>query len=100
MGEIEFIFQVSEYDAEALLPQVSKALRRRMELRNQQLYPGRANLAEMTEEQRKKARIKNIVWGVVWLVVGLYLLISSIGNRDGSKWTLIIGIVAIFVGGN
>ena len=99
MGEIEFIFQVSEYDADALLPQVSKALRRRMELRNQQLHPGRANLAEMTEEQRKKARIRDIVWGIVWLAVGLYLLISGLGKGDGSKWLPIIGVVAIFVGG-
>ena len=99
MGGIEFIFQVKEYDSEALLPQVSKALQRRLELRNQQLRPGKANLAEMTEEQRKKARIRDIVWGIVWLAVGLYLLISSLGKGEGSKWLPIIGIVAIFVGG-
>ena len=100
MGEIEFIFQVSEYDSQALLPQVSKALQRRMELRNQQLHPGKAALAEMTEEQRKKARIRDIIWGIVWLAVGLYLLISGLSKgEDGSKWLTIIGIVAIFVGG-
>ncbi len=99
MGEIEFIFQVSEYDADALLPQVSKALQRRMELRNQQLHPGKAALAEMTEEQRKKARIRDIVWGIVWLAVGLYLLISGLSKgEDGSKWLPIIGVVCIFVG--
>ncbi len=99
MGEIEFIFQVSEYDSQALLPQVSRALQRRMELRNQQLHPGKANYAEMTEEERKKARIKSVIWGIVWVAVGLYLLISGLGKgEDGNKWLPIIGIVCIFVG--
>lgn len=98
MGEIEFIFQVKEYDADVLLPQVSKALQRRMELRNQQLRPGKPNPAEMTEEQRKQAKIKNIIWGIVWLAVGIYLLVSGWGKFEESKWTLIIGVVAIFVG--
>lgn len=98
MGEIEFIFQVSEYDCEALLPQVSRALQRRLELRNQQLRPGKAAAAEMTEEQRKRAKIKNIIWGIVWLAVGVYLLFSGIVNKDGNTWTLIIGAVAAFIG--
>ena len=98
MGEIEFIFQVKEYDTEALLPQVSKALQRRLELRNQQLRPGKAVPAEMTEEQRKRAKIKNIIWGIVWFVVGVYLLFSGMVNGEGNKWTVIIGAVAAFVG--
>ncbi len=98
MGEIEFIFQVTEYDCEALLPQVSRALKRRMELRNQQLRPGKAAAAEMTEEQRKRAKIKNIIWGIVWFVVGVYLLFTGMVNGDGNKWTVIIGAVAAFVG--
>ena len=98
MGEIEFIFQVKEYDAEALLPQVSKALKRRLELRNQQLRPGKAAPVEMTEEQLKRAKIKNIVWGIVWLAVGIYLLVSGIAKGEGNTWTLMIGAVAAFVG--
>lgn len=98
MGEIEFIFQVKEYDADALLPQVSKALKRRMELRNQQLRPGKPNPAEMTEEQRKQAKIKNIVLGIIWLAVGVYFLVSGWGNMEENKLSLIIGVIAVFVG--
>ena len=98
MGEIEFIFQVKEYDTEALLPQVSKALQRRLELRNQQLRPGKAVPAEMTEEQRKQAKIKNIIVGVIWLIVGIFLLFSGMVKGDGGKWNVIIGAVAAFVG--
>ena len=98
MGEIEFIFQVKEYDAEALLPQVSKALRRRMELRSQQLRPGKPNPAEMTEQQRRKARIMDIVLGIVWLAVGIYFLVSGFGGSERSTLSLIIGAIGIFVG--
>ena len=98
MGEIEFIFQVKDYDAEALLPQVSKTLKRRMELRSQQMRPGKPNPAEMTEEQRKKARVRDIIWGIVWLVVGIYLLVSTAGKGERNTWTLVIGVVAAFLG--
>ena len=98
MGEIEFIFQVKEYDTEALLPQVSKALKRRLELRNQQLRPGKVAPAEMTEEQRKQAKIKNTIWGIVLLVAGIYFMISGIAKGEGNTWSLVIGAVAAFIG--
>ncbi len=37
MEEIEFIFQVSELDAESLLPQISAALKKRLEVRQDAL---------------------------------------------------------------
>ena len=98
MGEIEFIFQVKEYDADALLPQVSKALQRRMELRNQQLRPGKPDPAKMTEEQRKQAKIKNILWGVLWIAVGIYFLVSGFTRGESAALPLIIGVIAVFVG--
>ena len=98
MGEIEFIFQVKDYDAEALVPQVSKALKRRMELRSQQLRPGKPNPAEMTEEQRKKARIMDIISGIVMLVLGVILLVSGYRKGEGNTWTLVIGAVVAFLG--
>lgn len=98
MGEIEFIFQVKEYDAEALLPQVSKALQRRMELRNQQLRPGKPAPAEMTEEQRKQAKIKNILWGVIWIAVGIYFLVSGFTKGENATLPLVVGAVAVFFG--
>lgn len=98
MGEIEFIFQVKEYDAEALLPQVSKALQRRMELRNQQLRPGKPNPAEMTEAQRKQAKIKNIIWGIVWIAAGIYFLVSGFTKGENATMPLVIGALAVFFG--
>ena len=98
MGEIEFIFQVKEYDSDALLPQVSKALQRRLELRNQQVRPGKVDPSKMTEEQRKQAKIKNILWGVIWVAVGIYFLISGFTKGENATFPLVIGVLAIFLG--
>lgn len=98
MGEIEFIFQVKEYDSDALLPQVSKALQRRLELRNQQVRPGKVDPSKMTEEQRKQAKIKNILWGVIWVAVGIYFLVSGFTKGENATLPLVIGVLAIFLG--
>lgn len=37
MDEIEFIFQVSEFDVETLIPQISKALEKRLQARQEML---------------------------------------------------------------
>lgn len=98
MGEIEFIFQVKEYDTDALLPQVSKALQRRLELRNQQVRPGKVDPGKMTEEQRKQAKIKNILWGVIWIAVGIYFLVSGFTKGESATLPVVIGVLAIFFG--
>ena len=98
MGEIEFIFQMNDFDAEALQPQVSKALQRRMELRNQQLRPGKADLAQMTEQQRKQAKTKSIIQGVIWIAAGIYFLISGFTKENASMFLPVIGLIAIAVG--
>lgn len=98
MGEIEFIFQVKEYDGDALLPQVSKALQRRLELRNQQVRPGKVDPSKMTEEQRKKEKIKNILWGVIWIAVGIYFLVSGFTKGENATLPLVVGAVAVFFG--
>lgn len=98
MGEIEFIFQVKDYDSDALLSQVSRALQRRMELRTQRVKPGQPDPSQMTEAQRKfQDRMKKI-WGVVFLVLGFYFMYSA--GRNGSVLSMqgIIGIVAIVWG--
>ena len=98
MGEIEFIFQVKEYDIEALLPQVSKALQRRIELRNQQMRPGKVDPAQMTEQQRKQARRKSIILGIIWIAVGIYFLISGFTREEKAILPLVIGVIALFLG--
>lgn len=95
MGEIEFIFQVNEYDSEHLQPQVSRALRRRMELRTQR--PG-MDPSKMTEAQRKQQKMKRILWGIIWLAVGIYLLASGLIKSGTFTASGIIGVIAIIWG--
>lgn len=98
MGEIEFIFQVKEYDADALLPQVSKALQRRLELRNQQVRPGKVDPSKMTEEQRKQTKIKNMIWGIIWIAVGIYFLVSGFMKQENNTMSIVIGALALLFG--
>lgn len=98
MDEIEFIFQVADYDAEQLLPQVSRALQRRMELRTQKVKPGQPDPSQMTEAQRKLQERMKKIWGIVFVALGIYFVYSA--NKSGSIMNMqgIIGIVAIVWG--
>lgn len=105
MDEIQFIYQVSSVDAQAMLPQVSSALEKRLEIRRQQMRPRNTpDLSAMTEEQKaaykKQQRIKNIIWGVIFAAVGLYLLIPAIEQPKGMIFQLIVGVLAIILGLN
>lgn len=104
--EIQFIFQVSEVDKETLFPQISAALEKRLEIRSQQLNPRKnmLNQSNMTPEQRqafqKRQRTQKIIWGVVLVALGLYLLIPSVMNPSGQIFQLVVGAIAVIVGLN
>ena len=97
MDEIEFIFQVGAYDSDALLPQVSKALQKRTQLHTQMLKPG-ADTSKMTEEQLKQHKRKQLIWGLVFLAVGIYLLVSGLMNEGKLTMSSVVGIIAIVFG--
>lgn len=98
MDEIEFIFQVADYDAEQLLPQVSKALQRRMELRTQKVKPGQPDPSQMTEAQRKLQERMKKIWGIVFVALGIYFVYAAYQSGNIMSMQGIIGIVAIVWG--
>lgn len=51
MEQIEFIFQSSAFDVEALVPQVSRALEKRLQLNQQQMLP---KLFQRSSDAKKK----------------------------------------------
>lgn len=99
MDEIEFIFQIGAYDSDALLPQVSKALQKRTQVNTQKLKPG-VDTSKMTEEQLKQHKRKQILWGFVFLAVGIYLLVSGLMSQGKLTMTGAVGIIAIVLGIN
>lgn len=106
MDETQFIFQVGSVDQEVIAPQVSAALERRLEIRNQQMMPKRnaVDPKTMTKEQqeamRKRERMKKIIWGVVLAALGLYLFVPSLKQPKEMILQLIVGALAIVMGLN
>ena len=97
MDEIKFIFQIGAYDSDALLPQVSNALKKRTQVNTQKLKPG-VDTSKMTEEQLKQYKRKQILWGLVFLAAGIYLLVSGLMSERKLTIGSVVGIVAIMVG--
>lgn len=56
MEEIEFIFQSSAFDVDAFLPQISRALEKRMQLRQQQVLPRLFRRANNGKKKKKDDR--------------------------------------------
>ena len=103
MDEIQFIFQVSGVNREEIFPQISAALEKRLEVRQRQMRPNRGpDLSAMTEEQRKafekQQRIKGIIWGVILIAIGLYLLIPNLSQPKGAVLQIVVGAFAAIMG--
>ncbi len=112
MENKNYVFQISAYDTESLLPQVSKALEKSVELVSRERYPGlwkyTDKLNAMTEsvESIKQGqtwlRPVIIILSVVCLVLGSFLLLLEWGLRlmepQGMSESLLVSIVAIAIG--
>ena len=107
MEEIEFIFQVTDLNEEVLVPQISKALEKRTELRSRQTAPKMWNATDklnesnkMTEEEKKRRRMRKKILGVLFMILGVILFVPGLVKRDGNMMALIVGAIAIIVGFN
>lgn len=101
MLSCNFTFQITPYDTDLLLPQVSKALEKRTEIVSRNTYP---RLWEMTDrlhaaahgKTRSKCRTKVI--SVLYLLTGIFLFIPGIIKPQELPLLLLIGAVAIGAG--
>ena len=100
MHSADFIFQISPYDMQLLLPQVSKALEKRTEMASRKACPGiwkqtdRLNaLAKGRSPRRTRAR------SVVFLVLGIFLLVPGIMEPRELLLPLVMGALAVCAGG-
>lgn len=103
MDQIEFIFQVSALDKETLLPQISQALEKRVEIHSRQLMPkmwkqtDQAN-EKISEEEQKKRRLRNKITGIILIILGLAILIPGMVNQERNMVLIIAGAIAVVAG--
>lgn len=103
MDQIEFIFQVSTLDKETLLPQISQALKKRVEIHSRQLMPKMWKQTDqmnekVSEEEQKKRQLRNKITGIILIVLGLALLIPGMFNQKKITALIIAGTIAVVVG--
>lgn len=101
---MEFVFQITVYDAEVLAPQVSQALEKRTELISRGRYPDmwkridKLNGGKASEQILKKQRVRNRMYGIFLLVMGLLLMIPGLMESKKLLVPLFVGACATGIG--
>ena len=102
---MEFVFVISKYNNVSFLPQVSKALEKRTELVSRNKLPQMwkyidkmNSRGKASEEVQKKRRSRYKMYGVLLLLLGLFLLIPSLMEPEEMSIPLLFGTFAVGMG--
>lgn len=101
---MEFVFILTKYDDVLFKKQVSKALEKRTELVSRKQYPkmwkfiDKINSVKMPEEVLKKRRARYRIYGILFLLLGLFVLIPSLMKPKEMIIPLLLGIFSIGLG--
>lgn len=94
-----FTFRISPYETEKLLPQVSRALEKRMELVSRERYPGMWKATDRFRDAAQgRSRLRTRVLSVMCLAVGIFLLIPGIMKPGELFIPLLAGAAATLFG--
>ena len=99
-----YIFHTSAYDVDALVPEVSQALEKRVELVSRQKLPGmwkatdRLSQGGNSGEMPRGRLIYRRVVGIALIVLGLFMLIPGLMQPRELLFPLIAGICGLAVG--
>ena len=81
---MEYIFNITNIEDSALIPQISKAFEKRNEILSRKKYPKLWQYADshksnrtLTEKELKRQRILTRIFGTVNLLLGIFLCIPS-----------------------
>ncbi len=94
-------FQITPYDTENLLQQVSRALEKRTELVSKARYPGLwENIDKLTamSKGRRRSRLRTKIMSVICLVLGVILFIPGLMEPQELLVPLLAGALAIGAG--
>jgi len=102
---MQYVFEISEFDSENLLTQVSESLRKRTEIISRQKYAklwkytDMLNSSDFLSSQNLQKRKRNSkITGIICIIVGLYLFIPGIIKSEELMGPLIMG-AGLIIGG-
>lgn len=101
MANTAYIFQVSPYDVNQLLPQVSKALEKRTELASRARFPGMWKLTDKCNailQGRTRSRLRTRIMSILCLILGIFLFIPGVMEPQELFVPRIAGAIAIGAG--
>lgn len=94
-------FQITPYDIESLLPQVSKALEKRTEFVSRERYPGLwENIDKLNAVSKGKRRssLRSKIMSIICLVLGVFLFVPGLMKPQELLVPLLVGAFAIVIG--
>jgi len=102
---MEYIFVLSKYNEELFKTQVSKALEKRTELISRQRYPKLWKFTDkmnsrgkVPEEVLKKRYVRYRIYGIILMIVGLFVLIPSLVEPKELLVPLLVGALSVCMG--
>ena len=96
-----FRFQLTPYDTQRLLPQVSKALEKRTELISRERYPALWKITDRIsggKPAQPRSRLRTKFTAVLCLVLGIFLFVPGVTDPQELLVPLIAGALAIIIG--
>lgn len=101
MSNVSYIFQISPYDTNKLLPQISKALEKRTELISRERFPGMWKLTDKFNSMaqgKTKSRLRTRIMSMICISLGIFLFIPGLMEPQELFVPLLTGAAAIGAG--
>ncbi|NLX63801.1 MAG: YcxB family protein [Clostridiaceae bacterium] len=102
---MEYVFVLSKYNEGLFKTQVSKALEKRTELVSRQRYPKLWRFTDkmnsrgkVPEEVLKKRHVRYRIYGIILMIVGLFVLIPSLVEPKELLVPLLVGALSVCMG--
>ena len=101
MENENYIFQISPYDINCLLTQVSKALEKRTELISRERYPGMWQFTDRMNtaaQGKRRSSFRTKLLSIVCLAAGIFLLVPGPVKPQEPFMPLLAGTAALMIG--
>ncbi len=101
MENENYIFQISPYDINCLLTQVSKALEKRTELISRERYPDMWQFTDRMNtaaQGKSRSSFRTKLLSIVCLVAGIFLLVPGLIKPQELFMPLLAGTAALMIG--